>query len=239
MPVGFEMALPSLINSAKKLGIEIPEDSPYIKNIYAKRDLKLRKIPMDLLHKKPTSLLFSLEGMEGLVWEKLLNFRFDEGSFLTSPSSTAYALQHTKDESCLAYLLKPVNKFNGGGTYMNMMLLFYTFLFFFCATYGYILVPNAYPVDMFEHLWCVDRLQRLGISRYFQVEIQECIDYVYRYICLYQGIICLCISKDKNVTYGSSNFHVSSFFVLITLPKHPYLSIPRKLKLFPTLYTHP
>ncbi|KAH6796575.1 hypothetical protein C2S52_021129 [Perilla frutescens var. hirtella] len=49
---------------------------------------------------EPRSLLFSLEGMEGFDWEKLLNIRF-EGSFLSSPSSTAYALHHTKDQACL------------------------------------------------------------------------------------------------------------------------------------------
>lgn len=43
------------------------------------------------------------------------------------------------------------------------------------------LVPNVYPVDLFEHIWIVDRLQRLGISRYFETEIKECVDYVYRY----------------------------------------------------------
>ncbi|KAH6799652.1 hypothetical protein C2S51_036136 [Perilla frutescens var. frutescens] len=155
MPVAFEVAFPSLIQIAKKLGIEIPNDSQYMKNITAERDLKLRNIPMDLLHEKPTSLLFTLEGMKGLVWEKLLNFRF-EGSFLSSPSSTAYALHHTKDQACLQYLLKLVWKFDGG-------------------------VPGTYPVDMFEHLWCVDRLQRLGISRYFHVQIEECMKYAYRF----------------------------------------------------------
>ncbi|KAG6416237.1 hypothetical protein SASPL_123663 [Salvia splendens] len=35
--------------------------------------------------------------------------------------------------------------------------------------------------SMAEHLWSVDRLRRLGISRFFQVEIEECLDYVYRY----------------------------------------------------------
>ncbi|KAF5732772.1 Copalyl diphosphate synthase [Tripterygium wilfordii] len=42
-------------------------------------------------------------------------------------------------------------------------------------------VPTAYPVDLFEHIWSVDRLQRLGISRFFQPEINECLDYVHRY----------------------------------------------------------
>nr|UVC58043.1 CPS6 protein [Isodon rubescens] len=156
MPIGFEVVFPSLIEAAQKLGIEIPHiDSPCIKKIQAMRDFKLKRIPMELLHKKPTSLLHSLEGMQGLVWEKLLDFRSD-GSFLCSPSSTAYALQHTKDELCLQYLLKAVKKFNGG-------------------------VPNVYPVDMFEHLWCVDRSQRLGICRYFRAQIKEMLDYVYKY----------------------------------------------------------
>lgn len=39
-------------------------------------------------------------------------------------------------------------------------------------------VPNVYPVDLFEHLWVVDRLERLGIARYFQREIEHCMDYV-------------------------------------------------------------
>lgn len=36
-------------------------------------------------------------------------------------------------------------------------------------------------MDLFEHLWVVDRLERLGISRYFEQEIQHCLDYVSRY----------------------------------------------------------
>nr|UNZ93479.1 isokolavenyl diphosphate synthase [Scutellaria baicalensis] len=154
MPIGFEVAFPSLIETAKKIGIDVPEDFPGKKEIYAKRDLKLKKIPMDLLHNMATPLLFSLEGMEGLDWQKLFRFR-DDGSFLTSPSSTAYAFQLTKDEVCLKYLLNVVSKHNGG-------------------------VPNAYPVDLFDRNYTVDRLRRLGISRYFQPEIEECMKYVYR-----------------------------------------------------------
>lgn len=47
--------------------------------------------------------------------------------------------------------------------------------------YIYVIVPNAYPVDLFERIWAVNRLQRLGISRFFEPEIKEYIDYVYRY----------------------------------------------------------
>ncbi|KAK4441666.1 Kolavenyl diphosphate synthase TPS5, chloroplastic [Sesamum alatum] len=157
MPIGFEVALPSLIEIAKSLSIHIPcHNSPALQHIHARRDLKLQRIPWDIMHQVPTTLLHSLEGMPALDWQKLLKLQCADGSFLFSPSSTAFALHQTKDQNCLNYLLNHVQKFNGG-------------------------VPNVYPVDLFERLWAVDRLQRLGISRYFQHEIDECIDYVHRY----------------------------------------------------------
>ncbi|WCJ21541.1 Ent-copalyl diphosphate synthase chloroplastic [Euphorbia peplus] len=156
MPIGFEVIFPSLLELAKTLEIQVPKDSPVLKDIYDRRDLKLKKIPKDIMHKVPTTLLHSLEGMPGLEWEKLLKLQSKDGSFLFSPSSTAYALMQTKDQNCLEYLSKIVHKFNGG-------------------------VPNVYPVDLFEHIWAVDRLQRLGISRYFQPQLKDSVDYVARY----------------------------------------------------------
>lgn len=43
MPIGFEVAFPSLIELARKLDIEVPEDSPVLQEIYASRNLKLKK----------------------------------------------------------------------------------------------------------------------------------------------------------------------------------------------------
>ncbi|KAH7864663.1 hypothetical protein Vadar_032337 [Vaccinium darrowii] len=155
MPIGFEVAFPSLIEAARKLDIQVPH-SPVLQQIYERRNLKLSRIPRDIMHIVPTTLLHSLEGMHGLQWAKLLKLQCQDGSFLFSPSSTAFALMETKDDNCLRYLTTAVEKFNGG-------------------------VPNVYPVDLFEHMWAVDRLERLGISRYFQSEIKECVDYVHRY----------------------------------------------------------
>ncbi|KAL1825946.1 ent-copalyl diphosphate synthase 5 isoform X2 [Daucus carota subsp. sativus] len=156
MPIGFEVAFPSLVEIAETLNIQIPKDLPILQEIYAQRDLKLSRIPKDIMHKVPTTLLHSLEGMAEMEWEKLLKLQCEDGSFLFSPSSTAFALMQTKDENCLNYLSRIVRKFDGG-------------------------VPNVYPVDMFEHIWVVDRLERLGISRYFKSEIKECMDYIHRY----------------------------------------------------------
>ncbi|KAL0370518.1 UNVERIFIED_CONTAM: Kolavenyl diphosphate synthase TPS5, chloroplastic [Sesamum angustifolium] len=182
MTIGFEVALPTLMEIAKKLGFDIPNDFSGLQRIYARRDLKLTRIPWDTMHKVPTTLLYSLEAMSGLDWQKLLKLQSTNGSFLGSPSSTAFALQQTKDENCLKYLLKLVQKFNGG-------------------------VPNVHPVDLFEHLWVVDRLQRLGISRYFQPEIDEYIDYVSRYWTS-RGICCQRNSEVQDIDDTAMGFRL-------------------------------
>ncbi|KHN19905.1 Ent-copalyl diphosphate synthase, chloroplastic [Glycine soja] len=156
MPIGFEVAFPSLLDMARGLDIEVPNNSPILNKIFAMRNVKLTRIPRAMRHKVPTSLLHSLEGMSGLDWKELLKLQSQDGSFLFSPSSTAFALMQTKDQNCHNYLNKVVKRFNGG-------------------------VPNVYPVDLFEHIWVVDRLERLGISQYFQQEIKDCLSYVYRY----------------------------------------------------------
>ncbi|XP_031487010.1 ent-copalyl diphosphate synthase 1 isoform X2 [Nymphaea colorata] len=156
MPIGFEVAFPSLLEIAKAMDVDLPYDSSVLCKIYEQRQLKLQRIPKEVLHKYPSTLLHSLEGMPDLDWEKLMKLQCKDGSFLFSPSSTAFALMQTKDEGCSRYLSGIVRRFSGG-------------------------VPNVYPVDLFEHLWVVDRLERLGISRYFEPEIKDCLDYVYRY----------------------------------------------------------
>ncbi|RCV06933.1 hypothetical protein SETIT_1G203600v2 [Setaria italica] len=156
MLVGFEIALPSLLEMAKDLDLDIPYDHPALQEIYDRRDLKLNKIPKDVLHSIPTTLLHSIEGMPGLDWKRLLNLRFSDGSFMSSPAATAYALMETGDRKCLEFLGTIVNKFNGGA-------------------------PFLYPVEIYERLWAIDRLERLGISSYFRCEIDDYLTYVYRH----------------------------------------------------------
>eukprot|EP01018_Ginkgo_biloba_P040752 Gb_31182 [translate_table: standard] len=43
------------------------------------------------------------------------------------------------------------------------------------------LLPCHYPLDLFEHLWVVDIVDRFGIDRYFKKEIKESLDYAYRH----------------------------------------------------------
>ena len=43
MPIGFEVAFPSLLEIARSLNIEVPYDYPVFQDIYAKRGLKLTR----------------------------------------------------------------------------------------------------------------------------------------------------------------------------------------------------
>lgn len=43
MPIGFEVVFPSILEMAQKLEMEVPKDSPVLKAIYAKRNLKLSR----------------------------------------------------------------------------------------------------------------------------------------------------------------------------------------------------
>lgn len=63
--------------------------------------------------------------------------------------------------------------------------------FYLILVVDYDVVPNVYPVDLFEHIWVVDRLQRLGISRYFDSEIKDFLDYIYRYFIYTIGVVSL------------------------------------------------
>ncbi|KAL2641406.1 hypothetical protein R1flu_008993 [Riccia fluitans] len=157
MPIGFEIVFPMMLKNAQALGLDLPFDAPVIKSTESERKKKLEKIPMEILHKHPTTLLHSLEGVHDLLdWSKLLKLQASDGSFLNSPASTACALMYTKDERCLAYIESVLELFGNA-------------------------VPNVYPVDLFERMWMVDRLERLGIARYFEKEIKKCLDYVYEH----------------------------------------------------------
>ncbi|XP_028799677.1 copal-8-ol diphosphate hydratase, chloroplastic [Neltuma alba] len=156
MTCGFEVILPTLLQRAKGLNMDLPDDFPGLPEILARRDAKLKKIPMKVLQSVPTTLLFSLEAIPGLQWDKLQNVRSKDGSYLFCPSSTAFAFTQSKDPHCLNYLNTVAQNFNGGG------------------------VPDFYPVEFFEQLWIVDRLERLGIARYFQPQIKQILEYVHR-----------------------------------------------------------
>nr|UPQ49779.1 ent-kaurene synthase [Azolla filiculoides] len=158
MPIGFEVVFPTLLEDAKTLGLDLSYDSSIVTKFTKERTKKLERLPLELIYSRPTTLLHSMEGLHRTVdWKRLLKLQTKSGSFLNSPASTACALKYTKNKKCLDYLNLVLKKFDNGA------------------------VPNVYPVDLFERLWMVDQLERLGISRYFKCEIKQCLDYVYKH----------------------------------------------------------
>lgn len=77
----------------------------------------LNRIPKEILHEVPTTLLHSLEGIPDLDWERMLKLQGPDGSFLFSPAATAFAFIQTGNEKCLEYIQGIVERFNGGGNY--------------------------------------------------------------------------------------------------------------------------
>jgi ent-copalyl diphosphate synthase len=70
---------------------------------------------MEVMHRVPTTLLHSLEGLPGVEWNRILKLQSSDGSFLFSPSATASALMQTGDAKCFEYIDRIVKQFDGGG----------------------------------------------------------------------------------------------------------------------------
>ncbi|KAH9317858.1 hypothetical protein KI387_019627 [Taxus chinensis] len=156
-PSGFELVFISMLNEARSLGLDLPYELPFFKLINEMRETKLKKIPVNVIHAIPTTILYSLEGLQEIIdWEKIMKLQSKDGSFLSSPASTAAVFMRTGDRKCLDFLSFVLNKFADH-------------------------VPCHYPLDLFERLWAVDTVERLGIDRHFKNEIKESLDYVYRY----------------------------------------------------------
>ncbi|TVU42420.1 hypothetical protein EJB05_08824, partial [Eragrostis curvula] len=152
MPVGFEIALPSFLEMAKVMGLDIPYDEPALKEIYAQRDRVLTQISRDVLHDMTTTTL-NKEDAVHLDWEKLLRLRSSDGFILRLPSAEDTATNQTGDKKCFDYLDGIFQKFSKT-------------------------IPGIYH-DVVERLWAIDRLKRLDISRQFRSEIEDCLDYIY------------------------------------------------------------
>ncbi|XP_057723590.1 (-)-kolavenyl diphosphate synthase TPS28, chloroplastic-like isoform X1 [Arachis stenosperma] len=124
--VGFEFTLPSLLDLARSMNIEVPDDSPVLKELSAIRDLKLKSCSQKMVH--------------------------------------SYSLQRPQP----TLTCRPK---------MKMLSTISTTLF----TFVMVQFQTLYPIDLFERSWTVDRLERLGISRYFEPDIKDFMTFISRY----------------------------------------------------------
>lgn len=121
-------------------------------------------------------------------WELVMKYQMKNGSLLNSPSATAAALSHLQNAGCLNYLRSLLEKFGNAGTDLppHSSVACCVFKFHPLTCIGFLLlispVPTVYPLDLYARLCLVDNLERLGIDRYFRMEIRSVLDETYRYV---------------------------------------------------------
>ncbi|KAL7122325.1 hypothetical protein ACP275_01G038600 [Erythranthe tilingii] len=157
MTCGFELVFPALLERAKELNIDgIPYDAPVIQDIFDVRDRKMERVPKELLHQVPTCLLHNLEGLGNL--DSIGKLDWTKLLKLQTPKGSFIT---SPAASCFAVI--ETNDRD-------------------CIDFiRYVLRRYTLYVDIYARLWAVDRLERLGISRFFEPEIKSCLDHVYRY----------------------------------------------------------
>jgi hypothetical protein len=157
IPVGYELIFPALMEDAKALGFDLPYETDIVQKLKEMGRKKRERIPLEMFYARDTTLMQSLEGLKGLDidWQRVLKLQIADGSVMASPAATAFALMQTGDEKCNSYLANLVRQFDGA-------------------------VPHFYPLDNFQVLWTIDVLERLGIDRYFQDEIQPALAEIHK-----------------------------------------------------------
>ena len=105
-PIGVGTLLPKLFLEAKRTGLRFEEHNEWLDQLVQKHKAKLALVPSTMIHNRSTAFLYALECFEEEVldWNSSLTLQENDGSFVSSPSTTAFVYQQTKDEKCLAYL---------------------------------------------------------------------------------------------------------------------------------------
>ncbi len=144
--VGFELILPTLLEQARTLDLDVPRHSCGYGRI---RDAKLALMPMELLYKPGTSAAFSIEflGSSGDP-TRLYQFQGANGASANSPATTAYTvIQSGNHNSKALHYLEQVKGLPSG-------------------------VPAFYPFRTFEIVWVLEHLAFGGFTLHDLVDAE-------------------------------------------------------------------
>ncbi|GAB4831247.1 hypothetical protein Ancab_005261 [Ancistrocladus abbreviatus] len=161
-PRWFSIIFPGMIELAKKAGMEVAflHEIDQINDIFDERSKILQREQIIDKYEHPP-LLSYLEALPSWYCsfdeESIISSLNADGPVFQSPSAAAHAFIATRHGRCLAYLQTVVQTCKSGA------------------------VPPMYPVDEdFIKICTVDQLQRLGLSGYFNEEIKQLLEQVYR-----------------------------------------------------------
>nr|A0A2K9RFY0.1 RecName: Full=Ent-kaurene synthase TSP4, chloroplastic; AltName: Full=Terpene synthase 4; Short=VacTPS4 [Vitex agnus-castus]AUT77123.1 ent-kaurene synthase [Vitex agnus-castus] len=159
-PMGFDIIFPAMLDYARDLLLNLRLEPTMLNDLIYKRGLELKR-NQNHSAEREAYLAYVAEGMGKLQdLGSVMKHQRRNGSLFNSPSTTAAAFIAFPNSRCLTYLRSALKKFGSA-------------------------VPAVYPLDIYLQLCTVDNLERLGISRYFQKEIQGVLDETYR--CWLQG----------------------------------------------------
>jgi halimadienyl-diphosphate synthase len=152
--VGFELILPTLLDKAQRLGLDLPYDRCSRYNRI--REQKLHSIPRQLIHSREVTTTHSLEFMgDGLRVEQTTDLQEENGSFGNSPSATAYFLAEYGDNPAARRYLTETIAVGGGAA-----------------------VP-AHPVEIFSKCWVLYNLDLAGLLDEVGDEARPHLNYLY------------------------------------------------------------
>eukprot|EP01018_Ginkgo_biloba_P023037 Gb_17941 [translate_table: standard] len=63
----FEIIFPAMLNDAELLGLSLPYDLLCLKKLRMKREARLANVSVETFHSVPTSLLYSIEGLQQII----------------------------------------------------------------------------------------------------------------------------------------------------------------------------
>nr|WNI01963.1 terpene synthase [Psidium guajava] len=157
-PIGFNILLSGMIEQADCLNLNLPLRPADVDSVSYKRNLEVKR---GLSGISGRYLSYVAEGMGSSAdWEMIMKYQRKNGSLFNSPSTTAAALTHLQNASCLHYLESVLEKFGDA-------------------------VPTIYPLEIYARLCMIENLERLGIDCHFRKEIIHVLDDTYR--CWLQG----------------------------------------------------
>lgn len=136
--IAFELAVPHLAAEARQRGLSLPY--PELAALDRLRADKLSRVPPAALTSVPTTLLYSLEVLAGVLDPRLAeSFRSANGSLGNSPSATGAYWAATGDPKALGYLERLAAGRPDGG------------------------FPEVHPIATFETAWVLYLLHRAGL----------------------------------------------------------------------------
>lgn len=153
LTVGFEVLFPELLEQLKSFGINI-QNKKVEEHFQTLRAKKIERLPLEFLYKKKTVYNYSLEFLASVDadFEKISQHIEENGSYGSSPSSTAFMYMQRPQKASLEYFDNIIQEL------------------------GYIV--DFFPFEEFERAWIINYIIQLGLVEEFKDQVSPHVEYL-------------------------------------------------------------